>query len=366
MELNQYVYSPAIRATVYNLNALDTLYDDVKDLIIPRVILRDKEALIDNFLSKWGQERPLLLEVSKYTLDSDEEIIQQLSDPTNDFNNQYEFFDTRKIYNIIPVINEVYSVSNLRPSIQLTIKLVNIFNLIGFKLDIKNNFSASYQLLQILLATLNDDQIQKIILIVDAEKIETLSDISQQNLQQAMRLISSYKIRMTIFSSTSYPSSRPNSGSNQNHECLDPIWQYICINKLQSMGLFSIYGDNGATDPSLEKVDFDFAVRPIPFATYLLKDILEWYLIRDGKGGEYEKFRDIASDIRVHPNYHGDNFCYANEEIKDIANGTRAKAGNQAFWNKLKINQHISAIINAYHNNMLDITQHHSDEDEED
>lgn len=96
---------------------------------------------------------------------------------------------------------------------------------------------------------------------------------------------------------------------------------------------------------NLGAFEFDFAVHPIPYATYLLNESFEWFTLREGKGGEYEKFRVIAQRIRDQNGYHNDEFCYATKQIKIIAENSREKAGNQAFWNKLKINQHITAVV---------------------
>ena len=82
---------------------------------------------------------------------------------------------------------------------------------------------------------------------------------------------------------------------------------------------------------------------------------------------EYEKFRIIAQKIRNQSGYHGDNFCYATNQIKSIAEHTRKKAGNQAYWNKLKINQHISAIIKSNIDGYLGaIGLTHNEEDSDD
>ncbi|WP_409360481.1 beta family protein [Acinetobacter bereziniae] len=114
-------------------------------------------------------------------------------------------------------------------------------------------------------------------------------------------------------------------------------------------------------------MEFDFAVHPIPYATYLLNDSFEWFTLREGKGGEYEKFRIIAQKIRDQNGYHGDDFCYATNQIKIIADHSRRKAGNQAFWNKLKINQHISAIIKLNNDGYLGaIGLSHNEEDNDD
>lgn len=367
MVLQNYVYVPAVRTSPYNLGAIEMLEDKVKDLIIPRLIFRDKKAdSFDRFLDKWGKDRPFLLEISKYELDLDCELNQKLNDSSQYFLEQYKFFDSKKAYKIIPLINE-NNTNNLRDVMQHFLKLVHNFDYVAFKLDVNHDFNNSLQLITTLLSALNDEAIKKIVLVVDAGKINSLSDISNSTLNQTMQFINQYNFHLVVFSSTSYPAARPSSGQSDNHPCLDPLWQYPFINKLNSNNINAIYGDFSATDPSTEKFDFDFVVTPIPYGTYLLEDSLEWFTLREGKGGEYEEFRTVAKKIRSQSGYHGDNFCEANRIINMIANGSREKAGNQAFWNKLKINEHISAIIDKHIKGTLNITHtNHEDDESED
>ena len=366
MNLHNYAYVPAVRMSLYNLDAIEKLEDSVKDMIIPRIIIRDKEECLDKFLRKWGEDRPIMLEISKYDADLNDTFSQELNNHNNYFANQYAFFDSKKAYQIIPVINEE-SRQHLRDVMQLSRKLINNFEKIAIRLNMKpDSFQESFELLKTILAAFSDDEINKVTIIIDLGKIDSLDDIPQQKLSEALLFIEQYKFDLVVFSSTSYPATRPASGSTVTVPCLDPYWQYQHISKLRQANIKAIYGDYSATDPSVEVYIFDFAVHPVPYATYLLNDSLEWYTLRDGAGGEYEKFRDIAKNIQVHTGYHGDSFCYANQIIANIASGTRDKAGNQAFWNKLKINQHISAIINAHNIGFLDVTQNNDEDEDED
>lgn len=361
MNIEQFCYVPTVRTSIYNLGAITELSDEVKDLIIPRLVIRKSTKDFDSFISKWGNERPYFLEISKYPLDINYEFNQELNNPNQNFAQQYALFNQYKQSNIIPVINE-NSNAPLRDVIQLTLNTINTIGRIALKLDISHGFNDSIALINTILATLSDEQISHTILIIDAGKIDDISNIQQQYLSQALQLIASYKFLCIIFSSTSFPTARPASDHSENYPCIDPIWQYRYIVQLHNQGVHAIYGDCSATDPYNEQYDYDFVVKPIPYASYLLKDNLEWLSIRKGKGGEYDKFRDIAQEIQNNPNYHGDTFCYANRQIKQIADGTRDKSGNQAFWNKLKINQHISAIIDAYQAQIFDRVIAYNDE----
>lgn len=363
------IYMPSVRTSKYNLGALKELSLDVKSQLIPRIIVRgDNYADLDSFLNDWGS-MPLLLEVSKYSLDIDCEVNILLNDSSDHYLNKFNFFEEKyKTSNrLIPVINE-NSPEKLRDIVQLGIKISNSFELIGVVLDISNNFDKSFSILNSLLAAFSNEAISKTILIIDAGKIDNLNQINIDNLKAAFKTIENYNFYSIITSSTSYPTTRPSASETATHACVDPVWQNRLNIQLNKIGKSLIYGDYAATDPSGELIEFDFAVRPIPYATYLLNESFEWFTLREGKGGEYEKFRIIAQKIRDQSGYHGDDFCYATKQIKSIAENTRDKAGNQAYWNKLKINQHISAIIKSNTDGYLGVIglNHHTEDTDDD
>ncbi|ENV18771.1 beta family protein [Acinetobacter guillouiae] len=362
------VYMPSVRTSKYNLAALKELSPEVKSQIIPRVIVRgDNTTDLDSFLNDWNG-MPLFLEISNYLLDIDCVLNISLNDNSNHFLNKLNFFQEKCgiSSNLIPVINET-SNEKLRDIVQLGIKTANSFELIGIVLDVSANFDKSLNILNSLLAAFSDEAISKTILIIDSGKIDNLNQINLDNLTEAFKIVKNFNFYSIITSSTSYPSTRPSAGETATHTCIDPVWQNRFNNQLNKIEKKIIYGDYAATDPSGEAIEFDFAVHPIPYATYLLNDSFEWFTLREGKGGEYEKFRIIAQKIRDQNGYHGDDFCYATNQIKIIADHSRGKAGNQAFWNKLKINQHISAIIKLNNDGYLGaIGLTHNQEDNDD
>lgn len=365
---NNVVYMPSVRTSKYNLGALKELSSSVKAQIIPRVIVRgDNTADLDSFLSDWNG-MPLFLEISNYLLDIDCDLNASLRDNSGHYLNKFNFFQEKHGISdkLIPVINET-STDKLRDIVQLGIKMANSFDLIGIVLDVSTNFDKSLSILNSLIAAFSDEAISKTILIIDSGKIDNLNQINLDNLTEAFKIVKNFNFYSIITSSTSYPNTRPSAGETATHTCIDPVWQNRFNNQLSKVGKKIIYGDYAATDPSGEAIEFDFAVHPIPYATYLLNDSFEWFTLREGKGGEYEKFRAIAQKIRGQNGYHGDNFCYATTQIKSIADHSRKKAGNQAFWNKLKINQHISAIIKLNADGYLGVVGlTHNEEDSDD
>lgn len=363
-----YIYMPSVRTSKYNLGALKELSSNVKSQLIPRIIVRgDNSNDLDSFLNDWG-EMPLFLEVSQYLLDIECDLNILLNDSSNHYLNKFNFFEEKlKISNnLIPVINE-NSPEKLRDIVQLGIKISDKFEFVGIVLNISTHFDKSFSILNSLLAAFSDEAISKTILIIDAGKIDNLNQINIDNLKAIYKVIENYNFYSIVTSSTSYPITRPSASETATHTCIDPVWQNRFNNQLNKIGKNLIYGDHAATDPSGEAIEFDFAVHPIPYATYLLNDSFEWFTLREGKGGEYEKFRIIAQKIRDQSGYHGDDFCYATTQIKSIAEHTRKKAGNQAYWNKLKINQHISAIIKLHSDGYLGaIGLNHNEEDSDD
>lgn len=362
------VYMPSVRTSKYNLGALKELDLDVKLKLIPRIIVRgDNSTDLDSFLTDWN-DKPLFLEISKYSLDIDCDLNILLNDSNGHYLNKFNFFKEKHQIagKLIPVINE-NSLDKLRDIVQLGIKISNNFDLVGIILDISINFDRSLSILNSLLAAFSDEAISKTILIIDGGKIDNLNQINIDNLMMTFKIVKNFNFHSIITSSTSYPTTRPSASETATHTCIDPVWQNRFNNQLNKIGKNIIYGDYAATDPSGEAIEFDFAVHPIPYATYLLNDSFEWFTLREGKGGEYEKFRLIAQKIRDQNGYHGDSFCYATRQIKSIAEHTRNKAGNQAYWNKLKINQHISAIIKSNSDGYLGVIGlTHNEEDSDD
>lgn len=359
---------PSVRTSTYNLGALKELDVEVRDRVIPRVIVRgDNTKDLDSFLTDWN-ELPIFLEISKFSIDIDCALNNFLHQNEDHYQNKFNFFQEKRniAKNLIPVINE-NNPEHLRDIVQLGLKTSNDFNFIALTLNISSQFDKSFNILSSILAAFSDEAISKTILILDAGKIESLNQIDIDNLRTAYNLIKNHSFYSVISCSTSYPNTRPLAGEAAVHTCIDPVWQNKFNQQLNKIGKSVIYGDYAATDPSIEAYEFDFAVHPIPYATYLLNESFEWFTLREGKGGEYEKFRIIAQRIRDQSGYHGDEFCYATKQIKIIAEHSRNKAGNQAFWNKLKINQHITAIVKLNTDGYLrSVGLTHNEEDAED
>lgn len=352
--LENYIYVPAVRTSTFNLLAIKELYDDVRDVIIPRLVIRGNVDDVTRFLKEW-LGRPTFVEISTFQMDNECSICSELNDPANYFEAQLQLFLSLQQVNkdVIPVLNPP---SNTKPRdlVQLYLKLMRSFEKVAIRVSTNSvNHSQSMDSFQTLLNVINDEHFEKLILIIDAEKIENTNQIDFRAIDQLVNIVEKNKFPLLIFSSTSYPAKRPTSGTSASHDCIDPYWQYTYINRLKAKGIRAIYGDYSATDPTSERFEFDFNPRPIPFATYLLNNTLEWILLREGKGMEHVKFKVIANKIRNNPEYHGDSFCYANKTMDQIENNIKGP-GNQAFWNKLKINQHISAMTHNYNNQIFD------------
>ncbi len=349
-----YVYVPAVRTSKFNLSAMKELYDGVREIIIPRLVIRGNIENVKSFSKEWSG-RPTFIEISTFQMDNECSTCSELNDPTNYFEAQLQLLLSLQEINkeIIPVLNPP---ANTKPRdlVQLYFKFIKFFEKVAIRVSTNSaNYSQSMQSFQTLLNVIDDDEFKKLILIVDAEKIESVSQVDFQAVDQLISIAQENEFSLIVLSSTSYPSKRPDSGTAALHDCIDPYWQYSYINKLKAKQIRIIYGDYSATDPTSERLEFDFNPKPIPFATYLLDNTLEWILIREGKGMEHIKFKDISNQIRNNPDYHGDSFCYANKTMEQIENGTRGP-GNQGFWNKLKINQHISAMTYNNNNNVFD------------
>lgn len=139
--------------------------------------------------------------------------------------------------------------------------------------------------------------------------------------------------------STSFPNSKPASGTSRTLPCLDPIAQSLVNNAEFATPL--TYGDYGGTNPT-GAMEYIFGMPVLPFASYFVDG--EWWQTRSGGDKEFSKYTEIAREIRQLSGYHSDDFCWATQEIGRIARG-EGGTGNNGTWNGIRINQHICAML---------------------
>lgn len=206
------------------------------------------------------------------------------------------------------------------------------------------------------LNAIDQTDFDRTILIMDLWSTTEMPSLQDEGaVQKMLALLDEYPLKNVVTLSTSWPDTRPDRGMNTLVSCIDPLWQAIIHAQLAERGIRCFYGDYAATNPVKDLLDdYDPAkmAAPIPFAGYYTST--SWYQERQGAGGENEKFRDIARAFQLLPGYHKDNFCWGTRAIAAIASNTRDAPGNMAFWNKIRINQHVCAMIADLDNGLLD------------
>lgn len=84
---DNYVYVPAVRTTQYNLLAIKELYDNARNVVIPRLVIRGNTDDVKRFLREW-LGRPTFIEISTFQMDNECGTCSELNDPTNYFDTQ--------------------------------------------------------------------------------------------------------------------------------------------------------------------------------------------------------------------------------------------------------------------------------------
>jgi hypothetical protein len=358
-ELNNVVYHPCVRAGKYDLLALKEIEEDRRKTISPIISARGSDLKdICTFAEQWG-DNYFWFDSSRFPQDIQNPLSSLLNEDTNNFSSKLKALKDLQAINpkTLPVIG-FRSGDSQRNVVQLGLKLLLAFPIVAIRVEgsgavLDKNLATARALLN----AISDDDLNRTALIVDAWSISQLPSLQEESsIRKILTLTNEYPIKNVITLSTSWPDDRPDRGANVSIPCIDPIWQAVVQSQLAAAGIKSSYGDYAATNPMRDILDeYDPAkmAQPIPFAGYYSS--CSWYQERRGAGGENEKYREIAQAFRQLPTYHEDDFCWGTKAIAAIATGAREKSGNMAFWNKIRVNQHICAMANDVANGLLTI-----------
>lgn len=354
-ELAGVTYFPSTRAGKYDLLALQEIENERKNKITPIISARGSLKGILDFATKWG-DHYFWIDSSRFGQDTEDPIANPANQDTNNFENKFKMFSEIQSKNAktLPILG-FRSGDNQRSVVQLGRKLLDHFPLIGLRLEgadkiLEKNIATARAFLN----AIDDKDFKRTILIVDLWSTTEMPSLQEEGaLQKMLTLLDEYPLNHVVTLSTSWPDTRPERGMGVWAPCIDPLWQAIIHAQLSERGIKCFYGDYAATNPIKDLLDFDPAKmsQPIPFAGYYTAT--SWYQERQGAGGENEKFRDIARAFQKLPGYHKDNFCWGTRAIAAIASSTRESPGNMAFWNKIRINQHICAMIDDLEGGLL-------------
>lgn len=350
--LKDIIYFPAVRAGRFDLAALAEISVSIKEKISPILILRsnsDSTRDIENFIKEWDGGI-IWLDSSRYIIDSAQGLAPLLNDPNNNFSNKLDFFTGLYALNqnVRPTLG-FSSSDDARAVTQFGLHALNLFGEIALRIEINTSSELLAKTLTLATSFLNavaEEKLSEIVLIVDLCSIDSMPNISlDSNVMKVCALADQYNLKHLVTLSTSWPDDRPERGTDIVAHCIDPIWQaflhHSIRQKVQYLSLY--YGDYAATNPSRdlgETFDPTQMSQPIPFAGYLIPS--GWFQCRMGASGEWAKYQNIALLIQSHQYYHGDNYCWGTKKIASVAVGN--DPGNGSVWNKVRINQHITAM----------------------
>lgn len=355
--LEKVVYAPSIRSGKYDLLAISEIEDKRRIFITPIISARgDNLKMIHAFAESW-QKSHFWFDASRFAQDSQTELSATLNDATNNFSTKFAAFIQLKNINdnMLPIVG-FRSGDKQRNVVQFALRLYPEFPIVGIRIEgtgvvLDKNIAIARAVLN----AISDNDLARTVLIVDAWSISQMPSLQEgSSIQKMLELTNDYSIVKVITLSTSWPDDRPDRGANAVIPCIDPFWQAIVQKQLAAREIGHIYGDYAATNPTkdlLDDYDPSKMAAPIPFAGYY--SALSWHQERRGAGGENEKYREIAEVFRHLPNYHEDEFCWGTKAIAAIGSGERAKSGNMAFWNKIRINQHACAMLKDVSDGLL-------------
>lgn len=355
MNLSSIEYFPALRAGKFDLLALLELENERKQRISPIISARGNAKQLEQFAERWG-DFPFWVDSSRFPQDASDELASTLNKGEGNFAEKQNLLATLSGINknVLPIVGFRAS-DNARQVVQFALYALKNFSFVAIRVEMSGKaLDQNLSLTSAILNAVDDDDINRIYLIADMGSINSVPDTDESSdIARVIGLAAEYSIDKIVTLSTSWPDDRPDKGTIEYRGCLDPIWQAQVFSAEEAdFNLF--YGDYAATNPVKDLLDnFDpkKMAAPVPFAGYLTPCI--WVQSKQGRSGENEQFKTIANQFRNLENYHGDNFCWGTRQIGAIATGARAP-GNMAFWNKIRVNQHICAMLHAFDEGMFD------------
>lgn len=332
-------YLVSARVAQYDIQAFTNLDAERKQAITPLLNMRGKNLTdIEKFAQQWG-DTPYLFDISRFLADAKSELILRLNlnSPEKHYAAKRKFFDEVRLLNdaMIPVVGW-RSPDPTRDVAQFMNGLLVEYKQVAVRVSMQQE--SAPLTLRTLLAAVSDPQ--RLIVIFDYESIERfgLPDFdSSGKLANLLHACHEVGIGRMATLSTSFPADKPAKGQSRTATCRDVYWQIAMQRQHPDYEL--IFGDYGATDPN-SAVEFVAGMSVLPFANYYSPE--DWWQKRLGNDKEFERYIDLAQEIRAQPFYHGDGFCWATTEFERIA-GTRSNYGSNGKWNAYKINQHMCA-----------------------
>lgn len=335
-------YIASIRVGQNDIKALVNLESHRKERFTPILNMRGKDDKhLCTFLDGWG-DYPFFMDISSSKADDKDTFLAEkgLRSPANAYQGRKTFYEEIASNHIhtIPVVSWENSHSP-RDTTQFALHLDRNYRAIALrpKFFIKGA-NRQWSRTQNILNAVSD--LSKVWVLLDVGSIRDRLDIANNDsITTALERLRDLNLAGVVILSTSFPQDKPASGTTRSVPCMDVVAQ--SLPNLEGFAARVVFGDYAGTNPD-GVMEYVSGMPVIPFASYFQNG--EWWQTRAGGDKEFAKYVDIAKQIRALAGYHGDNFCWATTEIARIAT-TTGRNGNNGYWNAIRINQHICAML---------------------
>ena len=378
MNWNKYYYVPFLKTQEAEFKAVQELSEDVKERILPFVILtkarsnsrayleRNPDKIdgdIDKNIEKWknvfGVSSPFFLDLSSEAVRQNAQIMNLML-PSDGYCNWVQFVREKKkdFPYIIPLIqiNDAADTSdgeNKRLQIEA---LLGDFDYIGYREEIfssnddANDFAGYIRetLEGVLLA--DGKAPTKLILILDVGYLFPNKHVqAADKVVKILNAISDLCIQHVIVTGTSFPLALSDFVEDQkaveyegtlNSETV-PMYQ--CINSNYFGGVMPLYGDYALIHPVKNTAE-TYARGWIPRIDVSCGDIMH-FMRRRRKNRDYKAtYQDVAYRIISKKWFSGIPECWGKDKINDAAWG-KVEQAIPRFWVAVRANIHISTIV---------------------
>lgn len=329
-------YVPCLKVALNDVKALINLESHRKARVAPLIEMRGKETdpHLRTFLDQWGD--------TSFFFDFSLAESATTTDPW--FSNlllQNDAFKTKRNFlsalsnhpNLIPVISWQEQ-DTLRNVTQFALRVEERFSEIAIRINMQDE--KAWPTATSVLSAVREPE--NITIILDYQD-------SPPNPSAALKVIGeikTIKVKRFVLLSTSFPNSRPPSGNEITALCTDIDWQSQVKLKAEAEIIFGDY----AANTRFSTMEYRAGMVVIPSACYFSPP--EWWLRREGTDKEFIRFRDIAKALVTKPFFHGEDYCWATQEIVRISQlppSTTGGHGTNGNWNGYKSNQHICAML---------------------
>lgn len=339
------IYVPILKWKKGEQNALKFLRDEQKELITPLIEIVDAispSSIVENFNKSF--EYPVFLDTF-HVEKTEISILKRILDEFNTYERK---------------VNPVLYSDNLRNNF----KIISTYtDRVAIRIPVPEPIEGTSYITVIneIKRIKIDYPDIKIDLILDLgivdEKSASISHHATRELLENHLLLEKFYDRI-IIAVTSFPKdlqSVPSGGSKEFIRLDNSLFLKVLNNpELTSIKNLLLYSDYGVTKFSNTEIDFSKLGNAIlPKARYTTP---KTYWVLKGKKDTKTKvmvknYKHLANEIYKSPKYYGEDFSYADKDIKERALGLNKKGqGGNKEWVTIAANHHVSVVIEELSN----------------